>query len=273
MLTDLVQTYLRTRRAMGFDLDESGRLLGQYAEFAVARGESHVRADTAVEWAAAAATAGGRFHRLLSVRVFARYVRGEDPRHEVPSQKVFPRPPRQRLPTIYTPDEARRLVAAAGRLTPIGSLRAHAFSTLVALLFATGLRISEALALRFDDITKAGLVVRQTKFRKTRLVPLHETAQAGLDRYLVRRRRAVAHDDHVFINFRGEPLGHRGANAMFREALRAGGIERPRGQPRPRIHDIRHYPDCRIIPTLRLGAPSGARPSAPVLKGLLADAG
>jgi integrase len=62
---------------------------------------------------------------------------------------------------------------------------------LIALLASTGLRVSEALALKIADITDDGLLIRETKFRKTRLVPLHDTAAAGLRRYLIRRANSV----------------------------------------------------------------------------------
>src|SRR5260370_10113950 len=78
---------------------------------------------------------------------------------------------------------------AADQLGPAGRLRSRTYAALLSLLAATGLRISEALALRFADITADGLLIRETKFRKTRLVPLHDTAVAGLERYVVRRRR------------------------------------------------------------------------------------
>lgn len=240
MLMPLVNAYLEVRRAMGFDLHHRERLLRQYAEFATDHGETHVQARTAIEWSAAGSTAGVRHARLRSVVLFARYARAEDPRHEVPPGDVFPRVPRQILPIIFTPDESRRIIVAAGQLGTASRLRPHTYSALFALLFATGLRISEALALRFDDVTSAGLVIQKTKFRKTRLVPLHETAEAGLQRYLALRRQAGTPPDHIFINFRGEPLGHRGALQAFKEAIRAAGLERPSGQQQPRIHDIRH---------------------------------
>ncbi len=240
MLMSLVNSYLEVRRAVGFDLHHREPLLRQYAEFAAARGETHVQARTAIEWSAAGSTAGMRHARLRSVVLLARYARAEDPRHEVPPGDVFPHPPCQILPIIFTPDEARRIVVAAGQLGTASMLRSHTYSALFALLFATGLRISEALSLRFDDVTSEGLVIRKTKFRKTRLVPLHETAEAGLRRYLALRRQAGTPPDHIFINVRGEPLGDKGARMAFKAAIRAAGLERPRGQQQPRIHDIRH---------------------------------
>jgi len=80
------------------------------------------------------------------------------------------------------------------------ALRPQTYATLISLLAATGLRISEALHLRYGDVTPDGLLIRKTKFQKTRLVPLHETAVAGLGRYLAQRRAVRLTTDHVFVN-------------------------------------------------------------------------
>src|SRR5439155_399037 len=135
--------------------------------------------------------------RRLGITIrFARYLRAEDERHEVPPA-VFgtegsPRP----TPYILTEKQIQQIVTAASqsRYRICGAT----YSTLFSLLACTGLRVSEALQLRFDDITPDGLVIRRTKFRKSRLVPLHETAQAGLERYLQQRRPYAPFDDHVF---------------------------------------------------------------------------
>lgn len=240
MLKTLVTEYLEARRALGFALNDSERTLHAFADFAASRGESHVIASTVIEWAAKANTATGRYRRLHCLALFGRHVRAEDPRHEVPSNRVFPSPPRQLMPYIYSPEESRRLVEAAGALGLPGWVRELTAETIVALLFATGLRISEALALDIDDITPAGLLIRRTKFNKTRLVPLHETACDGLQRYL-RRRIAIGHaTEALFLNFRGQRLGYRGVCATFRRMCKAAGIEKPPGEQQPRIHDIRH---------------------------------
>ena len=240
MLSQLVTAYLDVRRALGFDLYDTERVLRQYAEFATAHGDTHVLAKTAIDWCAEAGTAGQRQYRLRRIVLFARYVRAEDPLHEVPPGDIFPLVPPQRMPYIYTPEEAARLVAEAQRLGPTGTLRPHTVAAIFGLLFATGLRVSEALALRLGDVTDGGLLIRKTKFRKSRFIPLHDTAWAGLQRYLDLRMPVGTPPDHVFLNFHGRPLGHRGLNASFREARRAAGLERPACQPQPRVHDMRH---------------------------------
>lgn len=240
MLSQLVTAYLEVRRALGFDLRDTERLLRQYVAFAAACGDTHVRTSTALDWCAEAGTAGQRHHRLRRVVLFARYVRAEDPRHEVPPGDVFPRVPPQRMPYIYSPDEAARLMTAAEQLGPEGTLRPHTVAAVFGLLFATGLRVSEALNLRLDDVTDEGLVIRKAKNRKSRFIPLHDTARAGLQRYIELRLPAGTPPAHVFINYHGNPLGHRGLNSSFRRARREAGLEQPPSQPQPRVHDMRH---------------------------------
>ena len=249
MLKDALEMYLVIRRSAGFGLEESERMLGLFVAFSTARGETHVRATTAIEWAKSARTLGVRHQRLQCIALFAQHLRAEDPRHEVPRKDLFHLPPRELRPYIYSHEEAQRLVAAAGQLGPAGSLRPHTFAALFALLFSTGLRISEALALRFADVADGGLYIQGTKFRKRRFVPLHETAQAGLRRYLELRMTRASTTDHVFINVHGRPLGYKAVSPAFHRSLEIAGVKRPQGEPRPRIHDARHTFAVRALET------------------------
>jgi integrase/recombinase XerD len=126
------------------------------------------------------------------------------------------------------------------RLGPLDSLRPHTYSTLFGLLASTGLRISEALSLRFQDITAEGLVIRETKFRKSRLVWLHETVVVALQNYLLRRSKFASIDDHLFVSRRGGKLCYAIAAETFQEVLKAAGIQGRPGGPKPRLHNFRH---------------------------------
>ena len=241
MIMHALETYLALRRAMGFDLRDTERQLRHFARFAAARGESHVHTQTVLDWAALAPSPTHRARRLNMVILFARAVCVEDARHEVPPAHVFGKPsPRRRAPFLYAPEEMQRLLAAAARLGPAGSWRPHVYTTLLALLATTGLRISEALALRLEDITVAGLVIRHTKFRKSRLVPLHATAVAALDRYLRQRQQWPSREDHLFIARHGGLLRYPAVQATFLRLARTIGLRAAPGQPGPRLHDLRH---------------------------------
>ena len=239
-MMDLVDSYLALRRAVGFELKMAEYMLRSFSRYASARGESYVRTNTVIAWASKASSVAQRDVRLKTVVRFADHLHVEDQRHEVPPRDVFGYRKTRRVPFIYTKKQIRSLIEAAARLGPSGSLRPYTYSTLFALLAATGLRISEALKLRMDDVTPEGLIVRKTKFQKTRLVPLHETAVAGLERYLVLRKREAASTDHVFISQRGRPLSRLTVHPTFRRLLKKIGLESDACGRRPRIHDIRH---------------------------------
>ncbi len=241
MLMPAIDSYLALRRAMGFDLRASERLLRNYARFADERGVDRVCTRTVIDWAAQAPSPSQQARRLSVVTIFARHMSVEDDRHEVPPDGVFGKhAPQRRTPFIFSPADLQRLVTAASQLGPAGSLRPHTYSALFSLLAATGMRISEALALCFDDVTADGLVIRKTKFRKTRLVPLHATAVEGLEHYLKQRRRFGGADVHLFISSDGRALPYQTVNATYLHLSRSIGLRPGPGEPGPRIHDIRH---------------------------------
>ena len=245
MLTQLVDVYLELRRSTGFRMRVQEYLLHNFASFAAQRSETHIRARTAIDWAAQAPSEGQRANRLGIVRVFARYARAEDPAHEVPSERVFSARRVRYRPFIFTAEQLHDLLVHASKLPPPGSIRPWTFTTLFSLLAVTGLRISEALNLRLQDVTEDGLVIRETKFQKSRLVPLHPTTMAGLQRYL--DRRGIAADDRVFISLRGRGIRYPGVVSVFLRLVRAMGIHPGPGCPGPRIHDLRHGFAVRVL--------------------------
>jgi integrase len=239
MLSATVERHIALHRTTGYLFRKQSCLLRGFARYAKSKGDDVVRATTAVEWAALGPTVGTRHGRLEVVHRFARLVRVEDPRHEIPPSGVFGGRPRRRAPYIYSPREIRSLIEAAGTLGPRHSLRPRAYATLLGLIAATGLRISEALALRLGDVTGAGLVIRETKFRKSRLVPLHPTTRAALDMYL-RARAHRADDDAVFVSEWRTRMSYPTVISTFLTLVRHIGIHPGPGKPGPRIHDLRH---------------------------------
>jgi integrase/recombinase XerD len=237
-----VEAYLRLRRTAGFGMESAEYLLRSFARFAAKRKERLIRAQTAIDWAALAASVAQRDARLKAICRFARYVRAEDHRHELPPANYFGYRKKRRVPYIYSTSEINSLIEAALRLRPKGgqALRSHTFATLLAVLATTGLRVSEALGLRYADVTVDGLLIRETKFRKTRLVPLHDSAKRGLDRYLARRRQTGSTDDHVFIGDHGRALKYQTVHGLFKELLKKVDLWPAPGRPRPHLHDLRH---------------------------------
>lgn len=241
MLSDSVNTYLSMRRALGFKLNTVQRYLASYERFAIIAGDTYVRAETALKWAEQATSENSRARRMEILIRFARFAHADDNRHEIPPDKVFCKRQLRRHPYIFTDEEMQRLLQEAQRLGPPGSLRPHTYSTLFGLLAVTGMRISEALALRFSDITPEGLQIRKTKFRKSRLVCMHESVAAALGQYLTLRRKVTGNDEHIFVSHRGgHKLGCAIAAETFRSVLEAAGIKDTEGGPKPHLHDLRH---------------------------------
>lgn len=240
MLTAHVERYVSLRQALGFKLRGVARDLRAYARYAEARGDACVRSSTAADWAEKAPSPRARYVRLRRVAGLARFLRAEDPTHEVPPAAMFHVPARRPLPHIYTPEQLASIVAAAGLLRESYTLRRRTYATLFGLIAATGLRISEALGLRLDDALPGGVLrIERTKFGKSRLVPLHPTAQEALGRYLDARRLLAEADDHVFLSAGRRRIGVGMADYTFRRLLQLAGIASGRERA-CRIHDLRH---------------------------------
>lgn len=241
MLADDLARYAELHHSLGFKFRVPHTLLRSYVAFARKHGDDFVRADRAVAWAIEAPSAAQRRNRLLTVRRFALAMQAEDPRHEAPAADALGRARFERSPPfIYTPVQIAKLLSAAADLGPPGAIRPLMYVTLFGLLAATGLRVSEALALRRIDLTADGLVVRQTKFRKSRLVPLHDTTRRALDAYLLTSARLVGAEEAVFISSTGKPPAYTTVIAVFLQLARAIGLRSKPGQRGPRIHDLRH---------------------------------
>ncbi len=229
-----VEAYLALRRAAGYSMRDADRILRSYGRFASARRDRFVYIATILAWAGRARSPERREALVRKVALLARHLHAEDPRHEIPSYRVFAQDPfRRPQPFIFTPAQIAALVSRARRYAPNGEVLA----TLLGLLAATGLRISEALSLRLDDLTSDGLRVRETKCHKSRLVPLHPTVERELAGFV--RRRPLALTDRIFVGVRGGPLPYARVKRAFRELLLAIGID-PRSSPRPRLHCLRH---------------------------------
>jgi site-specific recombinase XerD len=191
--------------------------------------------------------------RLAAIHSFFRYLALQDPAHGAVIQRVLAMPSTRydRRPIGFlTRPEMEALLAAPDRRTWAGQ-RDHA---LLLVAVQTGLRVSEAIALRMGHVTPSGLLVLQTKFRKSRLVPLHPTAVSALDSYLELRRRRSTVSDYLFISPNGGRLPHQTVAKTFLHLMRHAGLRSGPETPGPRIHDLRHYAESRIMPrTARVG--------------------
>jgi integrase len=241
MLSDALTRYVDLHRSVGFKFRSQHLLLRNFVRFAEAHGDEFVQADRALKWAVQAPSPPQRRNRLLTARRFALALRAEDPRHELPAADALGRGRfERRAPHIYTSNEVAALIKAATELRPSGSIRPLMYSTLFGLIAATGMRISEALALRLEDLTEDGLVVRETKFHKSRLLPMHETTRRALDSYLLVRRRLGTLDGALFVSNTAAAPAYSTVVTIFLQLARSIGLRGAPGERGPRIHDLRH---------------------------------
>jgi integrase len=247
-----VEQYLAERRQLGFELSTMGHGLARFARYVAQTGHrGPLTVALMATWARQAK--GGHGDRATSarqlqlLRPFTRWLRQFEPATEVPDEAVFGRVPGRMAPHIYREQEIVELLAAAKQLGPPGGLRAAVMETLFGLMASAGLRISEALGLQEADVDlKAGvLTIRQSKFGKSRLVPLHPSAVEALTRYRTRARQVrTAPGAPFFISTRGQllgqPLSERQAHRIFDQLRKQLGWVDRGSHGAPRAHDLRH---------------------------------
>lgn len=243
MLKAAVDSYLAARRAAGFQLKDHEGILRDFTRFACAKGDAFVRSRTVLEWIRARHGSPLRSHvRLRTVVHLARYLHAEDDHHEVPPADAWSRHrPQRRPPFLFSPKQVTALVREARILGPKTSLQPRVYSTLFGLLACTGLRISEALNLQLEDVTLEGLVVRHTKFGKSRLLALHPSTRKVLEQYIECRSREAAACPYLFVSVKSQQLHATTARGVFHRLVGSLGIAGPNDEPRPRLHDLRFY--------------------------------
>jgi integrase len=248
-----VEQYLDERRQLGFKLRSMGHGLLSFARY-VTEIDHHgpLTIDLMADWARRAQAGRGDratlARRLKMLRPFVTWLRQFEPATEVPDEAVFGRVPGRMTPHIYRESEIIELLAAARQLGPEGGLRPAVMETLFGLVASTGLRISEALGLLDADVDlRAGvLTIRQSKFGKTRMVPLHPSAIEALTRYRIQRARHVRTTAELpfFVASRGQllgrPISDRQIHRIFVGLRRQLGWVDRGSHGTPRIHDLRH---------------------------------
>ncbi len=263
-LHDALTDYLLTRRALGTQLRWPESSLRKFVDFIEAEGQEFVTTQSAVRWAIQPVDVQRATHagRLQIVRGFAVWLQATDPRTQVPPHRLLPARQRRPLPHIYSDREIADLMAAAGCLRSASGLRRVTFQTLLGLLAATGLRPGEALALDVENVDLIGgvIAVHESKFGKSRFVPLKESARAALAAYAkIRDTVQPCRDTRAFlITDRGSRLRASTTRRTFVMLCQATGL-RPklRGHRHgrgPRLQDFRHtFATRRLIEWYRAG--------------------
>lgn len=242
-LLEALEEYLALRRALGFILDAPCRALHSFVAYAEHEGAFSITTDLALKWAMQPDCQPAQWaNRLSMVRRFARYMSALDARTEIPPDGLLPHRFRRKRPYIYTDEEITDLIGAAQNLSSPLGLRAATYSTLFGLLAVTGMRVSEPVALDRDDIdlTRGILIIRRTKFGKSRMLPLHATTVEALRHYHKLRDRVFRNTKSFFVSERGIRLTVWSVRKTFILLSRQTGLRGPDDSRGPRLHDLRH---------------------------------
>ena len=212
------ENYLNERRRLGFGLRTPGYSILSFARYVDAlNSQEPITVEIMAAWARQDKGNTGKpstwARRLKKLRSFCRYLQQFDPRTEVPDDSIFGRIGQRLAPHIYSEQEIIDLLAAAHNLDSfIPGLRGVTYETLFGLIASTGLRVSEAVHLLDTDVDlKCGmLTIRQTKFAKSRQVPMHPSTTEVLRQYRSQRNLYIEVTDVTpfFVGTRGRLLGH-----------------------------------------------------------------
>jgi len=244
-LQEELTNYLCMRRNLGFKLSDAGRGLSFFVSFLEKQAASHITTQLALQWAQSTSVSPQEWARCLGyVRGFARYLSAIDPSNEIPSVELLPYKPKRARPYLYSEQEVEQLLAEALCLPPKNGLRGLTYHCLFGLLIVSGLRISEALNLKVEDVDLDNgiLIVLGSKFGKSRLVPLHPSTQKVLRDYrsardrIFKKRAAI----YFFVNSKCNRLDGGDVRRTFYSISRQIGLRGKESSTGPRIHDFRH---------------------------------
>lgn len=240
-MLNMISRYVALHRSLGRKFSPQDRLLRLYADFAAGFGDRSTNVQRIYDWCHTSSSQNVARRRFDTVRNFSLFAQAEDPSYEVPPAGVFGRGKRPRpTPTIIEPDQVRAIMTAALDIPPQDMISPHTYHYLFGLLAATGLRISEALALQCTDLVEDGLIVRNGKFGKQRLIALRPSTRQALEAYLAIRDRLGAKGSDLFVSIRGRAPTKTRAHVVFVRLARQLGYRGPTGTSGMRLHDLRH---------------------------------
>jgi integrase/recombinase XerD len=264
-LAQAVDLFLETGRSFGFALVQVGVELGSLVRYAQQSGHhGPLTTSLCLDWAQQPKQCHPSYWalRLEIVGRFAKFWQLREPRTQIPPAGYFGPTYGRRAVHIYSPEEFAALCAALVQWAGPGSFLGSTLCTLLGLLYSTGLRIGEALALSDPDInwTEGVLTIHQAKNGRSRLVPVQPSTVQALQRYRRLRAKALGavSPPRLFVIRAGKPLGYFAVSTPFRKVCRDLGWTQP---PIPRLHDLRHTFAVRTL----LGWYRSGEPVAPKL--------
>jgi len=241
-LKKAAKDYISLRRSLGFQMRWEVGKLASFITFMNDKGASHITTALALQWAQdnpnnKLITAASR---LTCLRGFATYLSISDPLTQIPHKGLLPVTPHRAKPYLYSEEEVQRLLKAALNM---GGLHGFTYYCIIGLLSVTGMRISEVLNLRPQDVDleQGILTIARTKFAKSRLVPVHPTTQTTLAEYARQRDRMFHRQTSCFfVTKRGNHLFQESVRHIFRRLSFQAGVRTTRSGNGPRLHDFRH---------------------------------
>ena len=258
--------YVAARRALGTQLEEPAQTLRRFISFLARKKARFITVKLALEWSQQCRDGAQRAtcaRKLSMVRQFARWLNAIEPRHQVPPRGLMDVRHRRGKPHIYSDGEIARLMAEAARLKSPKRMNALTLEILIGLLAATGLRPGEAAALQMTDVDLDAKVldIRNSKFGKSRQVPIHPSTVDALRRYIRERDRIFRNHStpFFFVSDRGASLDMGSVRRWFCKVSRACGLRRRVDHRRcgrgPRLQDLRHtFATRRLVEWYRAGS-------------------
>lgn len=248
-LTTRMESYLSLRRAMGFPMQIEEPRLRDFVAFAAAKDAGErISAQMALDWACSSprCATSARSARLSTIRGLLLYLSAFDSTVEVPQAGLLPGG-RRNKPYLFSPAEIDALLNGASGVQSESALWPQTVATLIGLVASTGIRAKEALNLAVADVQldldPPRLLIRDTKFHKSRLVPLHVTTATKLREYAGQRRRYGCDSQckAFFISERGKQARYTRLNLCVRTLVSNLGIQPYPGSGRlPGLHSLRH---------------------------------
>jgi integrase len=267
-LREALDKYVAIRRGLGTRFRLPAIALHHFVDFIEQEGANFITTELALRWAQEPSQAQPCTwaERLGLVRRFAAWISATDLRTEIPPPGILQARRQRKAPFIYSEEEFERIMGEAAKLSSPKGLRAQTYTTLFGLLASTGLRPGEALALDVPDVdlTDGILAIRDTKFGKSRFVPVHDSTREALAHY-------AEHRDHFcprreteafLVSERGKRLYQEIAAYTFAQVSQAIGLRAPMTGGRkghgPRLQDMRHtFATRRLIEWYRAGLDVG----------------
>lgn len=249
-----VERYLDIRRKFGYALAGDETLLRDFAEHVDKTGrDGPLTVELALRWARLPKNSApiSWAKRLEVIRGLYRFLSAHEADTQIPPKGVLGPAHGRVQPHIYSEREVGDLLAACLKLSPINGLRPRTYAAMLALVACAGLRTCEALKLLRDDVDweRGLLIVRETKFHKSRLVPLHRSALEALRAYSAQRDNlcAMPIDKNFFLSDRGAALPTSTVHHTFRALRESLGWAADGTGRAPRVYDLRHTFACRRI--------------------------